>query len=202
MKDDAQKGDNEQQEIDSVEAEPRPDNTDAPVTDESLELETEAADEVEQDLDRLLDDTRRQRDEYLDLAQRTKADFENYRRRVTLDAASAVERGKDQLIVELLPVLDNLERALEAAKPFKPEVSEGRLSEGVRLVYEELKGVVKRAGVESIEPDGEQFDPNLHEAVMTKTEEGIDAGTVVEVVQKGYRREQKIVRPAKVVVAE
>ena len=171
-------------------------------TEEVAESETEAAVEVEEDLDKMLGDTRRQRDEYLELAQRTKADFENYRKRMVQDVASASDRGKKEIIGQLLPVLDNLERAQEAARSHDQESQDDQISDGVRLVQDELGGIVKRAGVESFEPDGEQFDPNLHEAVMTKPEEGVDTGTVVEVVQKGYRYHDHVIRHAKVVVAE
>ncbi len=171
-------------------------------TEEVAASEPEAAEEVEEDLDKMLGDTRRQRDEYLELAQRTKADFENYRKRMVQDVASATDRGKKEIIEQLLPVLDNLERAQQAARSHDRESQDDHISDGVRLVLEELGGIVKRAGIESFEPDGEKFDPNLHEAVMTKLEDGVSAGTVVEVVQKGYRRNDHVIRHAKVVVAE
>lgn len=162
----------------------------------------EEAEEVEQDFDKLLADVKRERDEYLELAQRAKADFENYRKRVARDVANAEARGLGQIVHELLPVLDNLERALAAAEPRDRDQPESHLSEGVRLVYEELNGILKRAGVESIEADGETFDPNWHEAVSTKSEDGAAPGTVLEVLQKGYKRHESVLRPARVVVAQ
>ena len=123
---------------------------------------------------------RRERDEYLDLAKRTQADFENYRKRASKEIASAGGKARAGLIRELLPVVDNLERALSTA----PE-GDG-LAEGVRLVYMDLQGVLSRAGVETIEPKGEAFDPNVHEALTTRQEEGTEAGVVLDVVEMGY----------------
>jgi molecular chaperone GrpE len=136
------------------------------------------------------------RDEYLDLARRTQADFENYRKRTAQQAALAGERARAGLLRELLPVVDNLERALAAAAD-----SEGPLHEGVKLVLSDLQGVLARAGVEALEPVGERFDPNVHEALSMRPEEGADSGVVVEVVEKGYRTRDAVIRPARVVVS-
>jgi molecular chaperone GrpE len=136
------------------------------------------------------------RDEYLDLARRTQADFENYRKRTAQQAAQAGERARAGLLRELLPVVDNLERALAAAAE-----SEGPLHEGVKLVLADLQGVLARAGVESLEPVGERFDPTIHEALSMRPEEGADSGIVVEVVEKGYRMRDSVIRPARVVVS-
>ena len=116
--------------------------------------------ELEGDLDELVK-TARQRDEYLALAQRTQADFENYRKRAAREAAAARDRGVSSLAKELLPALDNLDRALEAAAENDP------LLQGVRLVRTELKAALSRAGIESFCPLGEPFDPSVHEAVAT-----------------------------------
>ncbi|HEX8743563.1 MAG TPA: nucleotide exchange factor GrpE [Thermoleophilaceae bacterium] len=136
------------------------------------------------------------RDEYLDLARRTQADFENYRKRTAQQAAQAGERAKVGLLRELLPVVDNLERAEAAAAD-----SEGPLHEGVKLVLADLQGVLARAGVESLEPVGERFDPTVHEAISTTPQEGSESGVVVEVVEKGYRSRDTVIRPARVVVS-
>jgi len=136
------------------------------------------------------------RDEYLDLARRTQADFENYRKRTAQQAAQAGERAKVGLLRELLPVVDNLERAEKAAAD-----SEGPLHEGVKLVLADLQGVLARAGVEVVEPAGEKFDPNVHEAISTAPQEGTEPGLVVEVVEKGYRSGDTVIRPARVVVS-
>jgi molecular chaperone GrpE len=137
-----------------------------------------------------------ERDQYLDLAQRTQAEFENYRKRTAQQAAQAGERAKTGLLRELLPVLDNLERALAAASD-----SEGPLHEGVKLVLADLQGVLAREGVEPLEPVGEKFDPTVHEAISTTPQEGTEAGLVVEVVEKGYRTRDSVIRPARVVVS-
>ena len=144
-----------------------------------------------------LDSLRNERDEYLQLAQRTKADFENYRKRVTRESAEAEARGRASLSRALLPVIDNLERALAAAEPIDRDAAPNHLVHGVRLVYEELTGVLRGAGIESYEPVGEAFDPDWHEAMMTRPGED---GQVLEVLQKGYRLDGQVLRPARVVV--
>jgi molecular chaperone GrpE len=136
----------------------------------------------------------RQRDEYLDLARRTQADFENYRKRAARDAAAAGERAKSGLVRELLPVVDNLERALDSAN------AEDHLADGVRLVHSELVAVLARNGVEVFDPKGERFDPDLHEALTMRADEGAEQGTVLDVVEKGYRLNGSVLRPARVVV--
>jgi molecular chaperone GrpE len=152
--------------------------------------------EIESDLDELVK-TAAQRDEYLALAQRTQADFENYRKRVARESAGAQERGVASLAKELLPALDNLDRALEAAAKDDP------LLQGVRLVRSELSAALARAGIESFSPVGETFDPALHEAMATAEQPpgGAPSGTVVEVYQPGYRLAASVIRPARVVVA-
>jgi molecular chaperone GrpE len=166
-----------------------------------------AADQVERDLDELAE-AKRERDEYLGLAQRTKADFENYRKRVARENSEALARGKAELARELLPALDNLERALEAGDDARARDSATRLMEvhqalvkGVAMVREELNSRLEGAGVESFDPTGEKFDPQLHEALSTKPEEGTESGVVLETVEKGYRLNGQVLRPARVVVS-
>jgi molecular chaperone GrpE len=131
---------------------------------------------------------------YLELAQRIQADFENYRKRAAREAAQAGERAKSGLIRELLPIVDNLERALTSA-----EEGEQHLAQGVRLVHAELIAVLERNGVEQFDPAGEKFDPSEHEALSVR-EDG-DAGLVLDVVEKGYRSNGTVLRPARVVVS-
>jgi molecular chaperone GrpE len=138
----------------------------------------------------------RERDEYLALAQRAQADFENYRKRAAKEAAAAGDRAKAGLVRELLPVVDNLERALASA-----EESEQHLAEGVRLVHSELVAVLQRNGIEPFDPTGEPFDPEIHEALSTQPADGADPGIVVDVMEKGYRLNGTVLRPARVVVA-
>ncbi|HKP88732.1 MAG TPA: nucleotide exchange factor GrpE [Thermoleophilaceae bacterium] len=135
------------------------------------------------------------RDEYLELARRTQADFENYRKRTAKDLAAAGTRAKLGLVRDLLPVVDNLERALASA-----DADDG-LAEGVRLVLSDLQGVLAREGIEAVEPAGERFDPTVHEALSTRPEDGAEPGVVVDVVQKGYRMSDTVIRPARVVVS-
>jgi molecular chaperone GrpE len=144
-----------------------------------------------------LEALQQERDEFLSLAQRTKADFENYRKRVGREAAEAEVRGRADLARSLLPVLDNLERALAAAEPIDRDTAPNHLVHGVKLVYEELAGVLRGAGIETYSPAGEAFDPDWHEAMMTRAGE---EGQVLEVLEKGYRLNGQVLRPARVVV--
>ena len=160
------------------------------------------ADAVETDLDALLADTQRERDEYLDLAKRTKADFENFRKRMTAEVQAASGRGKAEVIREVVVVLDDLERAIQAAGLDPEGDSEDGLSHGVLLVFRRLRETLARNGVEALDPEGEKFDPTLHEALSTVASVGVESGTVVEVMQKGYRFGEQLIRPARVVVSE
>ena len=160
------------------------------------------ADRVEQDLAALLADAEAKKDEYLELAKRTQADFENFRKRMTAEVQAASKRSKAQFAAEVAPVLDDLERALEAAGLDPEGDSEDGLAHGVLLVFRGLRETLKRNGIEQVDPKGEKFDPNHHEALSTIPVEGTESGTVVEVMQKGYRFEEQLIRPARVVVSE
>jgi molecular chaperone GrpE len=180
-----------------------PQESSAPAPDQpSSPFAEEQEQQVERDFGELLANVERQRDEYLDLAKRTKADFDNYRKRVAGEAADAENRGRADVVRQLLPVLDNLERALKASDPQDDEAATGHLAEGVRLVYEELEGVLRRSGVESYEPAGEPFDPQWHEAMMTRPVPADQTGKVLEVLEKGYRQDGQVLRPARVVVGK
>jgi molecular chaperone GrpE len=133
-------------------------------------------------------------EDYLALAQRVQADFENYRKRAAREAAAAGERARSGLVRELLPVVDNLERALTSA-----EEVEQHLAEGVRLVHSELIAVLERNGIQQFDPAGERFDPTEHEALSVR--EGEESGVVLDVVEKGYRSNGSVLRPARVVVS-
>jgi molecular chaperone GrpE len=176
------------------------------------------AEDVSADLDVMLEDTKRERDEYLELAKRARADFENYRKRAARETADAERRGRVSVARGLVPALDNLERALRssgvdpaladggaaAATESPTEEVSGRdaLARGVELVYRELRDALTRAGVESYDPVGEEFDPAWHEAVATRPAEDASAGTVIETLDKGYRLDGQVLRAAKVIVAE
>jgi molecular chaperone GrpE len=136
-----------------------------------------------------------ERDEHLNDLKRVAAEFENYRKRVARDQESLVARAHERLVKELLPVLDDLERALAAAE----EHEEAMLEEGVRLVHRELAAALRREGLAEIETNG-HFDPHVHEALLSQPSDA-EEGSVIEVVQKGYTLGDRVVRPARVVVA-
>jgi len=142
-----------------------------------------------------LEQTTRERDEYLDALQRLKAEFENYKKRVSRDQAEFVTRASERLVKQLLPVLDDLERALEAAADHE----EAKLEEGVRLVHRSLADALAREGLVEVETDG-AFDPHTQEALLAQPSDK-EEGSVIEVVQKGYRLGDRVLRPARVVVA-
>ena len=137
-----------------------------------------------------------ERDDYLDQLRRVAAEFDNYRKRVARDQESLVARAHERLMKALIPVLDDLERALVAAE----EHEEAKLHEGVGLVARELRKALEREGLEEIETDG-SFDPHVHEALLSQPSE-LDEGSVVEVLQKGYRLGDRVLRPARVVVSQ
>jgi molecular chaperone GrpE len=156
-----------------------------------------AGEAVEQDIKALLTETESKRDEYLELAKRTQADFENYRKRMAAEVQAASTRGKGEVAREVIDAVDNLERALAAA-------GEGdSLVGGVEMVLNGLRETLSRNGVEAVDPAGEKFDPQWHEALsMAPAAGGVAAGQVVEVMQKGYRLGEQLIRPARVVVSE
>jgi len=163
-------------------AEPAPEETEAPAAEEEP----------------VASERERERDEYLALAQRTQADFENYRKRSARDLRAAEARGVARLARELLPALDNLGRALAAADG---DSSDEHLGPGVKLVQAELVAALARVGIEPFSPQGERFDPQEHEAITQQPVEGAEPGTVADVYQQGYRHGELVLRPARVVVA-
>jgi molecular chaperone GrpE len=142
-----------------------------------------------------LSELTKQRDDYLALAQRAQADFENYRKRMARENAAAVDRGMAKLAKELLPALDHLELALKAAEGHEDVVK------GFHMVAGELRAALERVGIQPFSPKGEPFDPNEHEAMAQQPVEDAESGTVVEVYQSGYRINGAVLRPARVVVA-
>jgi molecular chaperone GrpE len=136
-----------------------------------------------------------ERDEYLDALQRLKAEFDNYRKRVARDQRELAARAHERLVVELIPVLDDLERALEAAA----EHEEAKLEEGVRLVHRALADALAKEGLAEIPTDG-VFDPHTQEALLSQPSEA-EEGTIIQVVQKGYTLGDRVLRPARVVIS-
>jgi molecular chaperone GrpE len=133
---------------------------------------------------------------YLELAKRTQADFENYRKRMARENAAAADRGAAKLARELLPALDHLELALKAAEAHADVVK------GFAMVRDELMAGLGKSGIQSFSPEGERFDPNEHEAMAQRSAEDAEPGTVLEVYQRGYRVNGAVLRPARVIVAE
>jgi molecular chaperone GrpE len=161
------------------------------VTDEHLE-QTEQQQEPEVDA---LAAVTRERDDYLDALQRLKAEFDNYRKRVARDQRELAARAHERLMKELVPVLDDLERALEAAG----DHDDAKLEEGVRLVHRSLADALAREGLVQIETDG-KFDPHTQEALLSQPSEA-EEGCVIQVLQKGYTLGDRVLRPARVVVS-
>jgi molecular chaperone GrpE len=162
--------------------------------DAPVHAEAEVKELVEQDLDELLTKAEAERDEYLALAQRTQADFENYRKRMAREVGAAESRGIAKVVKEILPALDNLELALQAA-------GDGEVADGFKLVRNEFLAALARLRIEPYSPEGEPFDPSEHEAMSQLPVEGVETGTVASVYQQGYRIDGTILRPARVVVA-
>ncbi|MCM8899839.1 nucleotide exchange factor GrpE [Caldicoprobacter algeriensis] len=150
-------------------------------------------------LQQQLEKVMQERDEYLSLAQRIQADFDNYRKRNKNAIAEAYDAATADVVKTFLPVLDNLERALDSAKGSS---SHEAIAKGVEMVVRQFKDVLKKLGVEEIDALGKAFDPELHEAVMrAEAEEGVEDNTVVEVFQKGYKYKDRVIRHSMVKVA-
>src|SRR5258708_27524157 len=149
------------------------------MSDEHVEQEEQVEQEVD---DRLL---------------RLAADFENYKKRAARERQEYVAFANERLLKELLPILDDLERALDAAELHE----EAQLEDGVRLVYRSLASLLERQGVKQIPTDG-KFDPHVHEALLAQPSADAESGAVIDVVQQGHRIGDRVVRPARVIVAE
>jgi len=162
---------------------------DLPVDEEVPSTDEEPPPVLAEELEAL----RRERDEYLDALRRLKAEFENSRKRQERERARILDSASEKLMVELLPVLDNLDRALEV---------EGDIREGVRATRDQLADVLARQGLLPVASDGQPFDPNVHEAVMGQPSDEHEEGTILQTFERGYMLNGKPIRPAKVVVAK
>jgi molecular chaperone GrpE len=168
---------------------------------DGAEAEKQAASVVLEDLEAIkarAAQAEQERDQFLALLQRTRADFENYEKRVLRDHAQDRRYLHGGLAMDLLPVIDNLDRAMAAAKKAGEE---GPLAQGVSMVQGQLLDALKRHGVAIIEAVGQPFDPTRHEAVMQQPALGKNAGTVLQVVEQGFMIHDRVLRPAKVIVA-
>ena len=164
------------------------------MTDERITQHEEEA-QVEESPEDRLGALQAERDQLFDRLQRLAAEFDNFRKRAAREQGEVLKRANERLVKELLPVLDDLGRALDAAE----EHQEAQLEEGVRLVHRSLASLLEREGLAEIETDG-KFDPHVHEALLAQPSE-LEEGSILEVIQKGYRLGDRVLRPARVVVS-
>jgi molecular chaperone GrpE len=190
------------EEVQAPEGDPAAPETEAAENDEAPEVvdeEQTADEEPVLDVDGFavlaeeLEATRLERDQYLDALRRLKAEFENSRKRQERERDRILSMASERLVQELLPVLDNLDRALEAG---------GDIREGVQATREQLAEVLAEEGLLPVASDGQLFDPNVHDAVMGQPSEEHEDGTIIQTFQRGYLLNGKPIRPAKVVVAK
>ena len=144
-------------------------------------------------LSKELEAVRREKDEYLDNMRRMKAGFENSRTRLEREHTRSLELASERLVKELLPILDNLERALEA---------DGDVKEGVKATRDQLVDILTREGLNPISSEGQDFDPAVHEALMSKPSDEYEEDTVIQTLERGYMLDSKVIRPAKVAVSK
>ena len=167
------------------------------MTDEQVQQEQAEAPEQVQEQEPDVEALAAERDQYLDQLRRVTADFDNFRKRAAREYESLASRAAERLVAALLPVLDDLGRALEAAE----EHEEAKLEEGVRLVHRSLAEALRKEGLEEIETEG-QFDPHVHEALLSQPDDDKESGAILDVLQKGYRIGDRVVRPARVIVVQ
>ena len=163
---------------------------------ETLQTERDALAEERDALATERDGLASERDGLNDQLLRLRAEFDNYRRRATREAFEAGNRAQCDLLTDVLPVLDNLERALDAAEHHQ----EGKVLDGVRMTRDMFVNLLTRSGVEEIEGAGAEFDPQVHDAMVVQPSEH-DEGKVAAVIEKGYRQGERVLRPARVVVS-
>lgn len=180
-----------------------------PAQDSGTESPEQPRSAVEQDLNALVEEARSKADEYLDLAQRTRADFDNYRKRMAAENQAALKRGRFDVVEGLIEAIDNLERVLDATGIDRSGALENEIpdsapiaEQGLIVAWRDLHAALGRAEVEVYSPGGEPFDPAWHEALQAIPADGVESGVVVEVLQRGYRSGETVLRPARVVVAQ
>jgi len=149
-------------------------------------------------LEAALDEARAQANEHLETARRVQADFENYRKRVAREQADAVKRAGERIVLEMLPLVDNLERAIDHAAA---DATGKELIEGVEMVLGQMLDVLAKEGTTQVDPLGQRFDAMKHQAVGQREDAEVPDSTVVEVYQKGYEMHGRVIRPAMVIVA-
>jgi molecular chaperone GrpE len=168
-------------------------------TQESEELE-QAEQTVEKDIEQLLAEAQKQAEEHWNSLLRVQADMENLRRRTRIDVENAHKFGVEKLVNALIPVADSLELGLDAAK--KPEANVDAIREGVEMTFKQLLDVLADFNVERIDPAGEKFNPQMHEAMTMVPSPQHEPNTVMEVFQKGYALNERLIRPARVIVSK
>lgn len=171
------------------------------VVEEKRETEVEqkkepSLEEIVEELRKKLEEKEKEAKEYLDIAQRIKAEFDNYRKRTEKEKAEMISYGQEQVIIELLPVIDNFERALATEGDYNS------LREGLELIYRQFKKVLDKFEVREIEAEGQMFDPYKHHALAQEEVEGKQPNEIIEVFQKGYYLKDKVIRPSLVKVAK
>ncbi|PLA74734.1 nucleotide exchange factor GrpE [Hydrogenovibrio sp. SC-1] len=187
-------------EQDSSNAKPEQDVVD-PVQEEGISAETQQAeDAVEHDLAAMLAEAKQEAESQKELALRTMADMENLKRRTRIDVESAHKFALEKFVNELLPVLDSMEMGLDAAA--KEDASAESIREGLDITFKQFLDVLQKFNVERVNPEGEKFDPQLHEAMTMVPSPDHDSQMVMEVFQKGYLLNERLVRPARVIVAQ
>ena len=132
---------------------------------------------------------------------RTTADFDNFKKRAAREKQDAIRYANEELLEKLVPVLDNFDAALTAAKTSSTDAAQS-LQTGVAMIYQQLKKVLTESGLEEVDASGQKFDPNLHEAVSQQESADVPEGDVLQQLRKGYKLRNRLLRPATVVVAK
>ena len=175
-----------------------------PTVEETLEASEEALEQaqesVEEDIEALLAESRSEAEKHKDMALRIQADMENLRRRTRLDVENAHKYALDKFVNALIPAMDSMEMGMDAAT--KEGASIDSIREGIDITFKQLLDVLGEFNVERIDPKGEKFDPQLHEAMTMIPSPEHESNTVVDVIQKGYTLNERLVRPARVIVAQ
>ena len=161
---------------------------------ESQKINEEPKEEVKEEL---VEDAPEPEEGLNDRYLRLMADFQNYKRRTSQEKADIYTYANEKIISELLPVMDDFERALSHETD-----ASGSYTEGMGMIYKNLRSALERAGLSEVEALGEDFDPNFHNAVMTEAASSYESGKICEVIQKGYKLNNKVIRPSMVKVAE
>ncbi len=159
--------------------------------------QNESTDKIIEELQQKLAEKTKEAEDYYNRLLRTQADFDNYRRRTRQEREELIKFASEDLITELLPVLDNFDRALAAA-----ESTDNEFVSGVQMIYRQLKEILAKEGLAEIPAVGEEFDPNKHEAVMQVESDEHEENIIVEELRKGYALKDKVIRPSMVKVAK